>query len=85
MKTDIFNFIFNDVYIATKPLENRNDAKLMVIKNGIIQHKHIFDIADYFNAGDVLVLNNTKVIKARLTGKIITTDAVQNAKLRFIN
>ena len=73
MKTDIFDFAFDDKYIATKPLDNRHDAKLMVIKNDAIAHKHIIDILDYLHAGDVLVLNNTKVIKARLAGKIITT------------
>ena len=73
MKTDIFDFNFDERHIATKPLENRNDAKLMVIKNGHIDHKHIIDLPDFLNAGDVLVLNNTKVIKARLTGNITTT------------
>ncbi len=73
MKTDIFNFDFDNKHIAIKPLDKREDAKLMVIKNGTIHHKHIFNIVDYCHAGDVLVLNNTKVIKARLSGKIITT------------
>ena len=70
MKTDIFDFTFNDTYIATKPLDNRQDAKLMVVKNDAIDHKQIRDIVDYLHDGDVLVLNNTKVIKARLIGKI---------------
>ena len=73
MKTDIFDFTFNDTYIATKPLDNRQDAKLMVVKNDAIDHKQIRDIVDYLHDGDVLVLNNTKVIKARLIGKITTT------------
>jgi S-adenosylmethionine:tRNA ribosyltransferase-isomerase len=73
MKTDIFNFAFDNKHIATKPLEKREAAKLMVIKNGTLDHKHIFNIVDYCHSGDVLVLNNTKVIKARLTGKIVTT------------
>ncbi len=73
MKTDIFNFDFDTKHIAIKPLDKRETAKLMVINNGTLHHKHIMNIVDYCHSGDVLVLNNTKVIKARLTGKIITT------------
>lgn len=72
MKTDIFNFPFDEKHIAIEPLTNRLDAKLMIIKDGTIKHRHIGDIVDYFQNGDVLVLNNTKVIKARLSGKIIS-------------
>ena len=56
--------------IAQDPLENRASSRLLVLdkKNGDISHKHFFDIYDYLNEGDCLVLNETKVIPARLMG-----------------
>ncbi len=56
--------------IAQHPLEDRTASKLMVInrKNNSISHKHFYDIIDYLNPGDCLVMNNTRVIPARLYG-----------------
>jgi S-adenosylmethionine:tRNA ribosyltransferase-isomerase len=72
MQTDIFDFPFDDKHIALNPLEPRENAKLMVIKDNQMTHNHVRNLIDYFQADDVIVLNNTKVIKARLTGVIIT-------------
>ena len=74
MQTDLFDFTFDDALIATKPLDNRDDARLMVVDNNRLEHQHIHNLIDHFNSGDVLVLNNTKVIKARLEGVITTID-----------
>ena len=54
--------------IAQHPSKKRDECKLMVLNksDGKIEHKKFKDIADYFNKGDVLVLNNTKVFPARL-------------------
>ena len=56
--------------IAQHPLEDRTASKLMVLdrKTHTIEHKHFYDITDYLNPGDCLVMNNTRVIPARLYG-----------------
>ncbi len=56
--------------IAQEPLKDRSSSRLMLLdKNtGGIEHKHFYDIADYLNEGDTLILNDTKVIPARLYG-----------------
>ncbi len=56
--------------IAQDPLEDRSSSRLMVLSKstGEIEHKHFSDIIDYLNPGDCLVINNTKVIPARLYG-----------------
>ncbi len=78
MKTDDFNYDLPEALIAQTPLKNRSESKLMVLdkKTGKIEHKHFFDIIDYLNKGDVLVLNDTKVIPARLIGEKEETGAV---------
>ncbi len=57
--------------IAQHPLKDRASSRLMVLsrKTGDICHKHFYDIVDYLNEGDCLVMNNTKVIPARLYGE----------------
>jgi S-adenosylmethionine:tRNA ribosyltransferase-isomerase len=56
--------------IAQKPLKDRTSSRLMVLdrKNGTITHKHFYNVVDYLNEGDCLVMNNTRVIPARLYG-----------------
>lgn len=56
--------------IAQHPLEDRTSSKLMVLNRDqhTIEHKHFYDIIDYLNPGDCLVMNNTRVIPARLYG-----------------
>ena len=70
MKTDDFDFELPEELIAQSPLEKRDSSKLLVLdkKTGEIEHKHFTDIINYLNEGDVLVLNDTKVIPARLHG-----------------
>ena len=57
--------------IAQKPINPRDHSRLLILRKatGKIEHKHFYDIADYLDKGDVLVLNNTKVMAARLIGK----------------
>ena len=57
--------------IAQLPSQKRDECRMMVLNRSdkSIEHKHFFDIVDYFDENDVLVLNNTKVIPARLFGK----------------
>lgn len=70
MKTADFDYYLPEELIAQTPLEKRDTSKLLVLnkETGEIEHKHFTDIIDYLNKGDVLVLNDTKVIPARLYG-----------------
>lgn len=70
MKTEDFYYNLPEELIAQHPLKNRSDSRLMLLNkdNGEIEHKHFYDIINYLNPGDVLVLNNTKVMPARLFG-----------------
>jgi S-adenosylmethionine:tRNA ribosyltransferase-isomerase len=70
MKTSDFDYNLPEELIAQTPLEKRDTSKLLVLnkETGEIEHKHFTDIIDYLNKGDVLVLNDTKVIPARLYG-----------------
>ncbi len=71
MKTADFNFNLPEELIAQDPLKNREKSKLMVLDkdDGQIAHRHFYDIIDYLNSGDCLVLNDTKVMPARLYGQ----------------
>lgn len=70
MKTEDFNYLLPEEMIAQFPLKDRDYSKLLVLdkKSGNIEHKHFYDICEYFNAGDVLVLNDTRVLPARIFG-----------------
>ncbi|NBI06940.1 tRNA preQ1(34) S-adenosylmethionine ribosyltransferase-isomerase QueA [Senegalia massiliensis] len=71
MKTSDFYFDLPEELIAQTPLKDREKSRLLVLdkNNGDIQHKNFYDVIDYLNEGDLLVLNNTRVIPARLLGK----------------
>lgn len=70
MNISEFDYELPERFIAQTPLKNRCESKLMVMdKNtGEIAHKHFFEIVDLLNKGDVLVLNDTKVLPARFFG-----------------
>ena len=70
MKVKDFYFDLPKELIAQHPLEKRDESKLMVLnkKNGEVEHKVFKDIIDYLNPGDCLVLNDTRVMPARLYG-----------------
>ncbi|MDR3232793.1 MAG: S-adenosylmethionine:tRNA ribosyltransferase-isomerase, partial [Planctomycetaceae bacterium] len=57
--------------IAQQPAETRSDARLLVIhrRSGSFEHRHIRDLPEYLQANDCVVVNNSKVIPARLLGK----------------
>lgn len=73
MKLADFYYYLPQNLIAQKPVKPRDHSRLLVFnrKNKQIRYKHFYDIADYLHAGDVLVLNNSKVMPARLIGKKI--------------
>lgn len=78
MKTDDFDYNLPEELIAQTPLAKRDSSRLMVLdkKTGEIEHKHFTDIIDYLETGDTLVLNDTKVLPARLIGEKEETKAV---------
>lgn len=71
METKDFDFYLPEELIAQTPLKDRDKSRLMVLdkKTGDIEHKHFYDIVDFLNQGDCLVLNNTRVLPARLIGE----------------
>ncbi len=70
LRTADFYYDLPQEQIAQHPAEQRDSSRLMVIdrKSGELEHKHFYDIIDYLNEGDVLVINDSKVIPARLYG-----------------
>ncbi len=77
MSTDEFNYDLPEELIAQTPLKDRTSSRLLVMdrKTGELEHKHFTDLLDYLEPTDVLVLNNTKVIPARLIGLKEETNA----------
>ena len=78
MKVSDFDYYLPDELIAQTPLEKRDESRLLVLdkKTGEIEHKKFYDIIDYLNKGDTLVINDTKVLPARLIGVKEETSAV---------
>lgn len=78
MKLDLFDYVLPKEKIAQHPLNNRIDSKLMILdkNNESITHKKFSDILDELTEKDCLVLNETKVIPARLIGKKEDTGAI---------
>ncbi len=78
MKTDDFNYDLPENLIAQSPLQKRDSSKLMVVDKDkkTIEHKQFNNIIDYLNEDDILVINDTKVIPARLIGTKQETNAV---------
>ena len=78
MRTDDFDYFLPKELIAQTPLKKRDSSKMLVLnkETGEYEDKNFFDIISYINEGDTLVLNDTKVIPARLIGNKIDTNAV---------
>ena len=88
MKLSQFQFDLPKELLAEYPAENRDESRLMVVnrKTNTIEHKMFKDIIDYFDEGDVFVLNNTKVFPARLYGNKEKTGArIEVFLLRELN
>ena len=88
MKLSHFSFDLPKELLAEYPSENRDEARLMVLhrKTGKIEHKLFKDLINYFDEGDVMVLNNTKVFPARLFGNKEKTGArIEVFLLRELN
>ena len=88
MKLSAFDFTLPEALIAQHPSPHRDESKLMVIdrKKQTIEHKMFKDVLDYFDEGDVLIMNNTKVFPARLYGNKEKTGArIEVFLLRELN
>lgn len=90
MKTNLtlddFNYNLPEELIAKYPTEKRDEAKMLVVDKitGDMIHKHFYDFIDYLNPDDVLILNNTKVIPARLLGKKETGANIEIFLTRYL-
>ena len=71
MKTSDFDYSLPPELIAQTPIELRDRARLMVLNrsSGALEHHQFYEIADYLHSGDVLVLNDSRVIPARLSSR----------------
>lgn len=78
MRKQDFYYNLPEKLIAQHPAENREESRLMLLDKhtGKVDHKHFYNIIDYLNDGDCLILNNTKVIPARIYGTRVDTGAV---------
>ena len=84
MKTHDFWYDLPEELIAQTPLERRDGSRLMVLnrETGEIRHKHFYDVIDYLNPGDCLVMNDSRVLPARLMGHRPTGGVVEVLLLR---
>lgn len=84
MNTCDFNYELPEEQIAQTPLERRDSSRLMLLdkSGGGIEHRHFFDLKDCLHSGDVLVLNDSRVLPARLFGVRETGGAVEVVLLR---
>jgi len=82
MRIDEFDYNLPEELIAQKPSEKRDICRLMVLdmEKKTVDHKHFYDVLDYLGEGDCLVLNNSKVLPARLFGEKVGT----GAKVEFL-
>lgn len=88
MKLSAFKFDLPSSHIASHPKENRDESRMMVVHrdSGKIEHKVFKDIVEYFDEGDMMVINNTKVFPARLYGNKEKTGAkIEVFLLRELN
>lgn len=77
MKTSDFYFELPEELIAQEPLADRASSRLLVAQKqtGTIEHRHFYDVKEYLRAGDCLVINDTRVLPARLHGERVGTGA----------
>lgn len=86
MKVTDFDYNLPEELIAQTPIAKRDTSRLMVLdrKKQTVEHKIFTDVVDYLNEGDCLVINETKVIPARLYGKKTTGANVEFLLLKQI-
>ena len=84
MKTSDFMYDLPERLIAQTPLERRDASRLLALdrRTGQMEHRHFYDLPEYLRAGDCMVLNDSRVIPARLVGRRTTGGAVEVVLLR---
>ena len=82
LKTSDFDYYLPKELIAQHPLERRDSSRLAVFHRdtGELEHRHFSDVTDYLRAGDVLVINDTRVIPARMLGVRATADVTRTPR-----
>ncbi|HCD08766.1 MAG TPA: tRNA preQ1(34) S-adenosylmethionine ribosyltransferase-isomerase QueA [Lactobacillus sp.] len=83
LSTEDFDYDLPEELIAQTPIKNRDQSRLLVLdhETGEYQDKHFYDILDYLNPGDALVMNNSRVLPARLYGTKEDTDGHEEVLL----
>src|SRR6201990_3538061 len=71
MRTDLFDFELPQASIALRPASPRDSARMLVVQDGQLHDRVVSDLPDWLKAGDQLVVNDTKVIAAQLSGRRI--------------
>ena len=84
MKLTDFDFDLPEDLIATRPARPRTHARLLLAEGDRITDRHVYDLIDIFQPGDRLILNNTKVIPARLTGHRTRGEAVAKIEVTLL-
>ena len=84
MKLTDFDFPLPDDLIATRPARPRTHARLLLAEGDRINDRYVYDLIDIFRPGDRLILNNTKVIPARLTGHRTRGEAVAKVEITLL-
>ena len=84
MKLSDFDFDLPEALIATRPARPRTSARLLLAEGDAIRDLHVRDLVDVFRPGDLLVLNNTRVIPARLFGTRTRGDAVAKVEVTLL-
>ena len=81
MKTSDFNFDLPEELIAQTPIEPRDHSRLMVLDKatGAVEHRHFYDLPSLLRPGDCLVLNDSRVLPARLIGHRLPISYNRNA------
>ena len=71
MKTELFDYYLPEELIAQTPLEKRDESRLMCLdkETGAISHQHFYELPEFLKPGDCLILNNSRVLPARLLGR----------------
>jgi S-adenosylmethionine:tRNA ribosyltransferase-isomerase len=78
MRVDQFDFQLPEELIALRPVAPRDTARMLVVRHdGLLVHAHVRDLPDFLHSGDALVLNDTKVIPARLRGRRLGRGAAE--------
>jgi len=84
MKLSDFDFDLPEALIATRPARPRTSARLLLAEGDAIRDLHVRDLVDLFRPGDLLVLNNTRVIPARLFGTRTRGEAVAKVEITLL-